>query len=184
MCDARGRCSASLPGVVARRAAQRPRALGNQRRPSIDETRIDLHQICALIEFGDGIFRAHHALQHNGHGDAFAHTIDSAPVDTRGGGRPAWARNGRELFYLDAANTLTAVPVQTTGSTFSASNPAKVFDTKYTTPVSQRTYDVSPDGQRFLMIKEGATDEKAPLPTLVVVEHWFEELKRLVPAKP
>ena len=48
----------------------------------------------------------------------------------------------------------------------------------------QRTYDVSPDGQRFLMIKNGTTDGNAPPPSLVVVEHWFEDLKRLVPSKP
>ncbi len=42
------------------------------------------------------------------------------PVSTGGGSRPAWARNGRELFFLDASNTLMAVPVQTTGATFVA----------------------------------------------------------------
>ena len=52
-----------------------------------------------------------------------------------GGPKPAWARNGRELFYLDAARTLT-VPVQTTGSTFTYGNPTKVFDTKYSIRVS------------------------------------------------
>ena len=57
-------------------------------------------------------------------------------ISTTGGTRPAWARNGRELFYLDASNTLTAVPVQTSGSTFSAGKPAKVFDTKYADAIS------------------------------------------------
>ena len=70
------------------------------------------------------------------------------------GTRPVWARNGRELFYVDAVNTLTSVPVQTTGSTFIAGNAAKVFDTKYAMPVAFRTYDVSPDGQRFLMSRK------------------------------
>ena len=46
-------------------------------------------------------------------------------VSTGGGTRPAWARNGRELFYVDPANTLTAVPVQTSGATFVMGNPAK-----------------------------------------------------------
>jgi hypothetical protein len=47
-----------------------------------------------------------------------------------------------------------------------------------------RTYDISPDGQRFLMIKEGGgTDQTATPPSLIVVQHWVEELKRLVPAK-
>ncbi len=75
-------------------------------------------------------------------------------ISTTGGTRPAWARSGRELFYLDASNTLTAVPVQTSGSTFSAGKPAKVFDAKYSTPFPPRSYDVSagrqavPDAQR------------------------------------
>ena len=87
------------------------------------------------------------------------------------------------MFYVDAGNTLTPVAVQTTGSTFSASNPAKVFNTKYATPVPGRTYDVSPDGQRFLMITDGTPDGAAASPSLVVVLNWFEELKRLVPVK-
>jgi serine/threonine-protein kinase len=104
-------------------------------------------------------------------------------VSTGGGTRPLWARNGRELFYIDALNVLTAVPVQTTPAMFSAGNPAKVFDAKYAMPVSARAYDVSLDGQRFLMIKEGGSDEKATPASLVVVEHWFEELKARVPAR-
>ena len=61
--------------------------------------------------------------------------------------------------------------------------PAVAFDTKYAMPVIYRTYDVSADGQRFLMIKEGATDGNPPPASLVVVEPWLEELKRLLPAK-
>jgi serine/threonine protein kinase len=45
-----------------------------------------------------------------------------------------------------------------------------------------RTYDVSPDGQRFLMIKDSAAAEQPSTPTsLVVVLKWFEELKRRLP---
>ena len=47
-----------------------------------------------------------------------------------------------------------------------------------------RTYDVSPDGKRFLMIKPGGRAEQtAAPPSLIVVQNWFEELKRLVPVK-
>ncbi len=102
-------------------------------------------------------------------------------VSTGGGTKPAWARSGRELFYLDGSNQLTAVPVQTTGSTFSAGNPTKLFEGQYfvNTPPS-RAYDVSPDGQRFLMIKDNASSAQASTATpasLVVVLNWFEELK-------
>jgi hypothetical protein len=44
-------------------------------------------------------------------------------------------------------------------------------------------YDVSADGHRFLMIKDGVTDETAAAASIVVVQHWHEELKRLVPSK-
>ena len=43
-----------------------------------------------------------------------------------------------------------------------------------------RTYDVSLDGQRFLKIKATGTDASAAPPALIVVQHWDEELKRLV----
>ena len=47
-----------------------------------------------------------------------------------------------------------------------------------------RTYDVSPDGQRFLMIKAGGgSDQAAAPPSIIVVQNWFEELKRLVPTR-
>ena len=46
-----------------------------------------------------------------------------------------------------------------------------------------RSYDVAPDGQRFLMIKEGTgTDDDSPAPQIIVVQNWLEELRRLVPA--
>ena len=103
-------------------------------------------------------------------------------VSTAGGTRPAWARSGRELFYLDASNTLTSVVVSTSGPTFSAGKPATVFDTKYVESNPSRHYDVSADGQRFLMIKESATGDPTATPaSMVVVLNWFEELKQRVP---
>ena len=103
-------------------------------------------------------------------------------ISTAGGTRPAWARNGRELFYLDGSNAFTVVPVRTSGPTFTMGSPAKVFDTKYVEPNPSRHYDVSPDGQRFLMLKDNAAgDPNATPASMVVVEHWFEELKQRVP---
>jgi hypothetical protein len=53
-----------------------------------------------------------------------------------------------------------------------------------TTPVVDlgRTYDVAPDG-RYLVVKGAATDPAASPPSLIVVQHWGEELKRLVPTR-
>ena len=59
----------------------------------------------------------------------------------------------------------------------------ELFDGPYIAQNFLRTYDVAPDGQRFVMIKNAApaSGEEAPRPRVLVVENWFEELKRLVP---
>lgn len=104
-------------------------------------------------------------------------------VSPAGGGKPLWARNGRELFYLDGTGALVAVPVQTQ-PVFTAGNPAKLFDARYLSIRPARSYDVTPDGQRFLFIENApvADSSGAPAaPTLVIVQNWTEELKRLVP---
>jgi eukaryotic-like serine/threonine-protein kinase len=70
------------------------------------------------------------------------------------------------------------------GPTWAAATPMKVFEGPYIATASGRSYDVSPDGQRFLMIKRrDSSDQTAAPPTLIVVQNWFEELKRLVPTK-
>jgi serine/threonine-protein kinase len=92
-------------------------------------------------------------------------------ISKDGGMRFAWARSGRELFYIDASTTMMAVPVDTSGPAFRAGTPVKVFDAgRYSSWSPPRNYDVSPDGQRFLMIKDGPARDQ-----LVVVERFFEE---------
>lgn len=103
-------------------------------------------------------------------------------VSTAGGTRPVWAPSGRELFYLDASNALTAVPVGTSGSTISIGIPAKLFDTGYAEPNPSRHYDVSADGRRFLMLKSTGDPNATPV-SMVLVEHWFEELTQRVNGK-
>jgi hypothetical protein len=89
------------------------------------------------------------------------------------------ARHGRELFYR-TGNKMMAVEV-TTQPSFSAGKPRVLFEGAYVpTPRSFQNYDVSPDGQRFLMVK---ATEQAQAPTQInVVLNWFEELRRRVPA--
>ena len=71
-----------------------------------------------------------------------------------GGSRPLWAPDGRELFYL-RGGALTAVRVQTE-SGFVPGNTEVVVRGNFHAPLNPRarTYDISPDGKRFLMIKE------------------------------
>ena len=73
-----------------------------------------------------------------------------------------------------------AVPVDTIGPQFSAGRPAKVFDTKYYG--NFYSYDVTPDGLRFLMMKESNAGNRSQA-SIVVVLNWHEELKRRVPTQ-
>jgi serine/threonine-protein kinase len=111
-------------------------------------------------------------------------------VSTTGGSRAAWSRTGNELFYLDQDGMLTGVAVKTTGESFAAGVPAKILNTRYHGGVTLggydlRAFDVSPDGQRFLMIKD--VDSIKPSPesetSMVLVMDWVEELKARVPAR-
>jgi len=104
-------------------------------------------------------------------------------ISTGGGTRPLWARRGGELFYVAPANAVMRVPVEG-GPTFRPGKPTKLFEAPpiFTTGPG-RNYDVSPDGQRFLMIKSSGSNQTAASPSIVVVQHWFEELKRLASTK-
>ena len=63
-----------------------------------------------------------------------------------------------------------------TAPTFSADKPRILFEGPYVTGTIAANYDVSLDGQRFLMIKEEGQGSE-----INVILNWFEELKRLVP---
>ena len=82
-------------------------------------------------------------------------------VSTAGGSQPLWSKNTKELFYVGANRTLMGVPVQAIGATWNNGTPTQLLEARYVTAAGSsggRTYDVSPDGQRFLMIK--ATRER------------------------
>jgi Tol biopolymer transport system component len=111
-------------------------------------------------------------------------------VSTNGGQEPVWARNGREVFYLAPDGAVMVVPVDVPQSSASPTigAPAKLIAGEgYSTRGFNRlgrTYDVSPDGRRFLRIKvdEGSPDNSAPI-NFVVVQNWFSELKQKAPVK-
>ena len=100
-------------------------------------------------------------------------------VSTEGGTDPVWARNGRELFYLQG-DRMMGVDVATR-PTFNAGTPRTLFKRQFYNGGMRTTYDVSPDGQRFLGVQP--VEPEKPITQINVVINWFEELKRLAPAK-
>ena len=100
-------------------------------------------------------------------------------ISTDGGQEPVWNPKGGELFYRSGSKIM-AVEVNAK-SGFSAGRPRMLFEGPYLpTGASFPYYDVSPDGQRFLMLKPVESQASAPTQINVVL-NWFEELKQKVP---
>ena len=104
-------------------------------------------------------------------------------VSSGGGTRPQWARNGHELFYLSPTGQLMSLSIQRQGSTFSLGTASMLFNGPFylVSGIGGRPYDVSPDGERFLMMKlVGTPGPTASGRNIEVVLNWYEELRRTV----
>jgi serine/threonine-protein kinase len=97
------------------------------------------------------------------------------PVSTAGGTSPVWNRNGRELFYRDG-DKIMAVDVAA-GAELTLSTPHLLFEHAYAygPTITIPNYDVTPDGQRFLLVQDEAEARRFEF-----VLNWFTELQRLV----
>jgi eukaryotic-like serine/threonine-protein kinase len=101
------------------------------------------------------------------------------PVSVNGGFWPRWRRDGKELFFLSLDWKMMAADVNP--STSVVGIPHELFQTpiRYVSVRNSTAYDVSKDGQRFLIYSTG---QRANTPITVVL-NWTEELKQRVPAK-
>jgi eukaryotic-like serine/threonine-protein kinase len=98
-------------------------------------------------------------------------------VSSSGGQEPRWRQDGKELFYLSADGKMMAVAVKT-GASFEAGSPAALFQTHRRQPVSSQdhfSYDVSGDGQRFLIATKVDEANAAPLSVLL---NWASEMEK------
>jgi serine/threonine-protein kinase len=101
------------------------------------------------------------------------------PLSTAGGVSPVWARDGRTLFYRSGQAIMAVAVRGATPADWSA--PEKLVEGPYFAEGLQM-FDVAPDG-RFLMLKAGGDAGTMTPDSLIVVQNWTEELKRLVPTK-
>jgi Tol biopolymer transport system component len=98
-------------------------------------------------------------------------------VSSAGGQEPRWRQDGKELFYVSAEGKMMAVAV-TTGASFKAGSPVALFQTHRRQPVSSQdhfSYDVSGDGQRFLIATK--VDEASAAP-LSITLNWASEMEK------
>ena len=96
-------------------------------------------------------------------------------VSITGGMQPRWRSDGQELFYVED-DQLMVVSVSTVQG-FSPGTPKLLFRDRWLRSSYQKQrYDVSADGQRFVLT-ERVEDESGQRPTIRVVQNWYEEFR-------
>jgi Tol biopolymer transport system component len=127
----------------------------------------------------DGKFISY-ASDESGRFEIFVQSLEAGvrgeKISTDGGWQAVWSRDGRELFYR-SGDRMMAVDVRTS-PTFQAGPPRELFRGSFAS-TDLANYDVTRDGQRFVMIQPS---DEAEQRTIQIVDHWLEELTRLVPA--
>ncbi|HEY7614823.1 MAG TPA: protein kinase [Gemmatimonadales bacterium] len=95
-------------------------------------------------------------------------------VSTAGGIEPLWARNGRELFYINGKSEMIAAEIPP-GQTFSVGEQRRLFSTaEYAAGSGIPSYAVSPDDRRFLLLREGESIQQSEL---VLAQNWIQRLE-------
>jgi eukaryotic-like serine/threonine-protein kinase len=94
------------------------------------------------------------------------------PISSTGGDFPRWSRERKELFFL-GPDKLISASITIDGGELKVQDVKALFDVRFP-QVTRSVYDVSPDGQRFLM---NVWDAGASLPFTIVV-NWTEKLRR------
>jgi serine/threonine-protein kinase len=100
------------------------------------------------------------------------------PISSEGGFEPIWAKDGRELFYRErGTGNLVSVQVSTEGA-FQIGEEQVLFPAgRYSANSLHPRYDVSPDGQRFVMLRRPAQAEDAAPPRMIMIQNFFSELE-------
>jgi Tol biopolymer transport system component len=91
-----------------------------------------------------------------------------------GGGLPRWRADGKELFYITSGGRMMSVNVHPQGDEFQNDPPQFLFQTR-ATPDTYNLFDVSPDGQHFLMNLPLEWANSSPI---TVVTNWTEKVKQ------
>ena len=164
-----------------------PEGVGGEPRPFIQSPSLNIHPDfspdgtwLAYVSNRLGRYEVHLAGYPSGEGGM---------VSTSGGFEPVWSSDGREIYYRDLQGRTMVVEINP-GPTFSAGMPQVLFGNpgglSPTIPI--RSYDITPDGERFLIIQSErldlpswATGSTWPPTHVSVVQNWFEDLRRMVP---
>ena len=100
-------------------------------------------------------------------------------ISTSGGSAPRWGKKGDELFYISASNDMMDARIRT-GPDFAVLAQSKLFSTVGFIAAAHAVYDVTADGQRFVMLRPYMAEGDAA-PHLILVQNFLTYLKQLLP---
>ena len=98
-------------------------------------------------------------------------------VSAEGASNPRWTKAGRELVYRNGRRVMAVSVDPVSGQ---LGSPVELFHGDFATDGNTSSYDVTPDGERFLMLRRAAGAEPHQV---IIVTNWFTELRRLVPQR-
>ena len=93
---------------------------------------------------------------------------ETLQISNDGGGGPVWSANGRELFYREPNGRMMAVDIEAVAP-LRAGRPHVLFDAPRSTPIFQADYDVTRDGQQFIMFRPRG--DRAPVTRIDIGVH-------------
>jgi eukaryotic-like serine/threonine-protein kinase len=128
----------------------------------------------------DGRWTAFDSLE-SGQREVYVQPLAGGPkrqVSVGGGQMPVWSRNGRELFYAARNGVLMSVALRPEGGRLDAGEPQPLFPLQFDLSGELtwhlRPFDVTPDGERFLVIRRAPGVEPDGI---VVVDNWTATLR-------
>ena len=99
-------------------------------------------------------------------------------VSTSGGTEPVWSHSGRELFYRNGQRQMMATMIETVPTLLVGRSSVLFPDPGFVSSLQRAQYDVSPDDQHFIMIRQRRGDANG---ALILVLNWLDDLQRRAP---
>jgi WD40-like Beta Propeller Repeat len=103
-------------------------------------------------------------------------------ISSGGGGTPVWSHGTRELFYSTFADLqIMVASYRVEGDSFRRDPPRLWSKSRFLLRGARRSFDLHPDGNRFVMAVAPEVQESVKRDKVVFVFNFFDELRRLVP---
>ena len=95
---------------------------------------------------------------------------------------PKWSRNGQELFYQAPDSKIMVVSYSVSGDSFRADKPRLWSPGQFTTRAGGYSFDLHPDGKRFVVLKAPNAERQPPANKVNFIFNFSDELRHKVPS--